>query len=574
METNRRRGSILPWIAGVALVAPPAAAQAPALYQIAAQDFDETIGTDSDAAGDLDGDGVPDLILAGANVVRTYSGTDMQLIHDIPGTLLQGINTVSGLGDVNQDGYGDFVVGLPYLDWGGQSESGGLRVFSGKTGSVIYFIPGPVIPGPGGAPQLGTDVDGAGDVDGDGVPDFIAGAPFDQQVPGTIDGTARVYSGATGGEIWILTGLYGGGSGEEFGYRVSGVGDIDQDGQCDLVAAPLGVNFQPGLSYVLVHSGASGQLMTTIPSPVTGDLAFGKALHPAGDIDGDGVPDLVVGSSGGGIDPYQGFGSVYVFRGTDIAAGGSPAPFMSFVGDAPQDYLGIRVSGNGDLDGDGVPDILATAWQCGGNGSCIGDPGYMRGWSGADGSVLFTNYGFSTIQDGYGASCAIIGDLNGDGRAEYGVGAPEALTVGMDSGRYDVHTASSPDLLVTAVEFSLAAGGDQTLRLKPGAQYAGAPYLLLGTASNIWPGTAADGLTVPLNVDAYTLLTLAAPNVPPLSASFGLLGPDAKATAHFAFPPGSDPTLAGVTLHHAYVLFGEGLSISLASNAAPLVLVP
>ena len=82
-----------------------------------------------------------------------------------------------------------------------------------------------------------------------------------------------------------------------------------------------------------------------------------------------------------------------------------------------------------------------------------------------------------------------------------------------------------------------------------------------------------DGLPVPLNVDAYTQRTLAMPNQPPLSSSLGTLDAAGEAAASFSLPPGSQPSLVGLSLNHAFVLVGP-LLVEYASNAMPLSLLP
>ena len=125
-------------------------------------------------------------------------------------------------------------------------------------------------------------------------------------------------------------------------------------------------------------------------------------------------------------------------------------------------------------------------------------------------------------------------------------------------------------LSADVAELSLAAGGSQTLALDGGGAGAGRAYLVLGTASGLYPGTAAGGVLVPLEMDAYFGLTLAGTAG---SAGFsGVLDPSGKATAQLALPAGSSPALVGTRLHHAFVLYEPALDF--ASNAVLLELVP
>lgn len=122
---------------------------------------------------------------------------------------------------------------------------------------------------------------------------------------------------------------------------------------------------------------------------------------------------------------------------------------------------------------------------------------------------------------------------------------------------------------------SLSAGGSQTLALDAGPSFAGAPYLLLGSFSGSEPGLPLGSVTLPLNVDAYLLVTLQHANQPPLSNSAGRLDAEGRATASFGLPPATDASLAGLLLHHAFGILGEGPEpLVAASNPVAVSLVP
>ena len=103
-------------------------------------------------------------------------------------------------------------------------------------------------------------------------------------------------------------------------------------------------------------------------------------------------------------------------------------------------------------------------------------------------------------------------------------------------------------------ELSLTAGGAQTLSIRTGAAHDAELYLVLGSLSGTYPGFTQGGTLVPLNYDAYTQLTLALPNQPPLSSSFGLLDGQGAALSAFGLPAGASPTLVGLTLDHAVLV--------------------
>ena len=121
----------------------------------------------------------------------------------------------------------------------------------------------------------------------------------------------------------------------------------------------------------------------------------------------------------------------------------------------------------------------------------------------------------------------------------------------------------------------LAQGGQQTLSLDAGADWANAPYVLLGSSSGTGPGTPIDGVLLPLVVDAYTTAVLAAPDTPAYSGIAGVLDAQGQTNESFQLPAGLAPALAGTTLHHAFLVFdAQSGAAGLASNAAPVHLVP
>jgi hypothetical protein len=129
----------------------------------------------------------------------------------------------------------------------------------------------------------------------------------------------------------------------------------------------------------------------------------------------------------------------------------------------------------------------------------------------------------------------------------------------------------APPLVADVTSISLSAGGSQGLTLSAPSS-AGEVYWVLGTASGTLPGIAIEGLVVPLNYDAYTGLTLSIPNQGIFVGTLGLLDGAGGASAAVVFPAGISPSLAGTTLHHAFVTIGT--SLTFASNAVPLTLTP
>ncbi len=190
-----------------------------------------------DGAGDVNKDGVPDIVVGAdwgsatyrAGSVRVFSGADGKLLHTFFGDAQDDrLGTwVSGAGDANNDGYADVVAGAHLSDQAG-ANAGMARIFSGKDGKVLYTILG----AQAGA-RFGECVDGGGDVDQDGHADVVIGAPQDGKTVAGKEGSVTVISGKTGAVIWKA---FGDTLGDQLGRAVCNVGDINLDGHADFAA--------------------------------------------------------------------------------------------------------------------------------------------------------------------------------------------------------------------------------------------------------------------------------------------------------------------------------------------------
>jgi hypothetical protein len=212
---------------------------------------------------------------------------------------------VSGAGDVNDDGYDDVIVGAPKENPPpSPTEAGRAYVFSGATGNTLYTLASPNEETLG---RFGCVVSGLGDVDGDEYDDVIVGADEEGPPPSpTQAGRAYVFSGATGDTLYTLASPNEENQGI-FSYYASGAGDVNNDGHADLAVGafledPDPSSWNAGRAYVF--DGQSGDPIFTLVSPneeING--YFGVSVAHAGDIDGDGRPDVLVGApleDGGG----------------------------------------------------------------------------------------------------------------------------------------------------------------------------------------------------------------------------------------------------------------------------------
>ena len=343
-------------------------------------------------------------------------------------------SSVAGAGDVNGDGYADAVIAAYAFTAG--AFRGKVYAYYGSA-QGLSADPDWTATGENDGDRFGAPVAGAGDVNGDGYTDVVIGAR-DFPGPGTDRGKAYVFTGSSSGlsssPAWTATGEN---DGDYFGTSAAGAGDVNGDGYADVIVGAGGFDSGRGKVYVF-HGSTSGPSASADWTATGGttDERFGVSVAGAGDVNGDGFSDVIVGANQWKV----GIGKAYVFTGR--AGGLGASSVWDAVGESTGDYFGSVVAGAGDVNGDGHSDVIvgADGYDDGAQANAGRAYVYEGGASGPDSSASWMATG-ENGDDRLGRTVAGIGDVNGDGYADVIVGAP-FTTAGSRRGRTFVHLGS------------------------------------------------------------------------------------------------------------------------------------
>src|SRR6267154_620100 len=363
--------------------------------------------------------------------------------------------SVSSAGDINGDGFADIIIGadagspnglysgISYIVFGKASGFSPTFQLSSLSGGNGFQINGEAAYG-----FAGYSVAGAGDINGDGFADFIVGAPF-LSPNGTGSGASYIVFGKASSfganfELSSLNGtsgfqINGEAAGDNAGFSVSSAGDVNGDGFADFIigapnAGPNGA--KSGASYVVFgkSSGFSSNLDLSSLNGSNGFQINGKtagdyagAAVSAGDINGDGLTDLLIGAPSAAPNGLYS-GAAYVVFGK---ASGFPASLelsslngsngFQINGDSAYSLAGSSIASAGDVNGDGITDIIIGAHGANGkSGAAYVVFGRASGWgANLDLSSLNGTNGFKisgeAVGDYAGYSVSSAGDVNGDG---------------------------------------------------------------------------------------------------------------------------------------------------------------
>ncbi|MBN1425739.1 FG-GAP repeat protein [Candidatus Fermentibacteria bacterium] len=427
-----------------------AAASWTASGEAASNFFGRSVAT----AGDVNGDGYSDVVIgADGNAINTgkayvYLGSASGLSATASWIALgQGPDNCFGravgtAGDVNGDGYSDVVVGA----WGNTSETGKAYLYLGSASGPSATDSWTAL-GEGTDNRFGCSVATAGDVNGDGYSDVVAGA---WGYAGDM-GKAYLYLGSAAGlsttASWTATGE---GANNYLGNSVASAGDVNGDGYSDVVVGAWGYLGYSGKTYL--YLGSASGLSATAAWTATGEGAsnhFGQSVASAGDVNGDGYSDVVVGAEG-----YAGrTGKAYLYLGS--ATGLLPAASWTATGEGANNNLGNSVASAGDVNGDGYSDVVVGAW---GNAGSYGKTYlYLGSASGLSAVASWTKSGEAT-SNYFGYSVASAGDVDGDNYSDVVVGAYGSANY---TGKAYLYLGSAAGLSTTA---SWTATGESSYR--------------------------------------------------------------------------------------------------------------
>jgi len=380
--------------------------------------------------------GIATALLVAVLIGSATARTLVTLVGATPGDTFGG--AVAAAGDLNGDGFGDVVGGGYQCDAGGL-DAGRAYVYYG--GRAVDAKPDLYLTGEAAGDLFGVSVASAGDVNRDGFPDLIVGA-HENDAFGANSGRAYIYFGGPGVDSKPDVVLSGEAAGDAFGYSVASAGDVNGDGCADVVVGAYENSARAGgagRAYLFF----GGVQMDNPPDLVfTGEAAgdyFGISVASAGDLNGDKYGDVIVGAYQNDIGGRDA-GRAYVFFGGPRA---DDRPDLTLTGVAAGDAFGFSVAPAGDVNKDGTADVIVGAYHNDAGGADAGRAYVFFGGVRPDArpDLILTG---DAAGDAFGFAVAGGGDLNGDGFSDVVVGGYGSDAGGSAAGRAYVYFGGTP----------------------------------------------------------------------------------------------------------------------------------
>lgn len=405
---------------------------------------------------DLDGDSVNEFTLSAAYGKCVYSNQGWAAVHSVANGEVQrwcgtGASTAfhggTWIGDVDMKGVSDIVIGEPYyydpVQFG--RDTGRLLVFSTETGALLYEIVGTQTDG-----RLGNPVVAIDDIDGDSINDLLVGARS-YGVNG--NGSLLVYSMASG----ALIRRHDGGFQHRLGYRIAVLGDVDGDGVGDYAGSAEALT----TGRVQVFSGRTGAKLAQLDGQSGVYDAFGSSIASGGDLDGDGLDDLLIS----GAAPFSGkWGNIRDGR-IEAWSIASNRLIWTITG-SNGEWFGEVLCGIGDVNGDGFREILVTAGWDDHDGRDIGRVDLISGRSHRS---LFRFYAGIAGLLSYGEMLTPGADFDGDGREDLVIGTAYGGTNESEGGHVAIYAGN--DLFLQADPLEPGSAETVTVDLRGGEPF-------------------------------------------------------------------------------------------------------
>ena len=445
-------------------VAGPVEPLASAHAKLVGEAADDHAGSAIDSAGDVNGDGLDD-ILVGAeqeSSMALYAGAAYVIYTPVGATFdlsaadakLTGEQTddragasVAGVGDMDGDNLSDIAVGA-YRNSSEGEDAGAVYVMYGPVmGDASLADADAKIAGEAEGDWAGSALAGVGDVDGDGFGDLAVGA-YRESSGGTWAGAVYLVYGAPSGEVSLADAdakFTGEADTDQAGAAVAGAGDINGDGIDDLVVGAMGADGGNayGAAYVIYGPVFGTQSLASADAKITGEAVAdyaGGAVSVVGDMNGDGRDEVLVGakfedSAAGNA------GAAYLLHGSVWSTVDLGAADAKLTGEAPDSYAGSGVAGVGDVDGDGLGDLVVGASGDSSQGVISGAAylitGAVAGTSSLAGATL--KLVGEADNDWAGWTVAHAGDCDADGLGDFLISAPREDAGGLDAGAVYVY---------------------------------------------------------------------------------------------------------------------------------------